>query len=81
MKIVDETGAEVLGENLEIIAEHIERLSKVGLAIQASRLSETAILTLLRHSTGLYQNQIKQVLDALPDLENRYLKKTKKTNI
>lgn len=78
IKIVSKDGERVVGEALEVIAEHIEALSAVGRAIKASRLTETAILTLLRHQTGMYQNQIKQVLDAIPELETKYLKKPAK---
>lgn len=77
VKIVDDSGAEVLGDALEIVAQNIEKLSAIGQAIKASRLTEVAVLTLLKHSTGLYQNQVKIVLDALPELEKNYLKPKK----
>jgi hypothetical protein len=60
--------------DIEILAEHIEALSKVGEKLKKSRLNERTIILLLKDSTGLYGNQIQKVLDALPELKKRYLK-------
>jgi hypothetical protein len=59
----------------EIIADAIVEISKGIKAIRNTRLSERAILVLLRDATGLSLNEIRRVLGALDDLEKMYLKK------
>lgn len=59
---------------LEILASHIEAISKVGKAIQESRLKKRAVLVLLADITHLPMRTIEQVLDALPQLKAHYLK-------
>lgn len=59
---------------LEIMAEHIEKLSRFGQQIKSSRLKQKTIAILLSHATGLSQAKINDVLDALPQLEKLYLK-------
>lgn len=59
---------------VEILAQHIQILAGVGKKLAGSRLKEKTILVLLQHSTGISQKDIKQVLDALSQLEKTYLK-------
>lgn len=64
-----------LSENeLNIIATHIESVSRAAESFKASRLKEKTILVLLHHMTGLAQRDIQLVLTALPMLEKEYLK-------
>jgi len=69
-----EPKTEVSQHELEIIAEHIERLTKAAEALRQSRLKEKTILVLLKDMTGMAQRDIKIVLDALPLLAREYLK-------
>lgn len=69
-----ELKTEVSQHELEIIAKHIERLTKATEALRTSRLKEKTILILLKDMTGMAQRDIKIVLDALPLLAKEYLK-------
>jgi hypothetical protein len=59
---------------LEIMAESIVALSQFGKKMSASRLRQRAVLLLLKDMTGISPEKIKKILDALPDLEQQYLK-------
>ena len=65
---------EVLQHELNIIAEHIEHVSKAAEVFNASRLKQKTILVLLKHMTGLPERDIKTVLEAMPLLDKEYLK-------
>lgn len=69
---------EVLEENLEALADNVAVISEIGKMIEKSRLTEHAIILLIQNSTtGVNQTQIRTVLNALPKLEQEYLKKKK----
>ena len=71
----DKKTVEVMEDSLEALADNIAELSKVGKAIKNSRLSERGIIHMLSGIIpNLYKHQIKTVLDALPELEEKYLK-------
>lgn len=61
---------------LEILAEQIEAIAKLGLEIKNSRLTQDAIVTLLKAKTGEHKISIIKILDALPALKD-YLKTNK----
>ena len=58
----------------EVMAQSISDISKFAQAVKKSRLNEKAILVLVQHATDVSQNTIKAVIDALADLERKYLK-------
>lgn len=72
VKVVAKKGEELPA--LDILANEIQIISKLGRNIMDSRLSRKAILVLLSHHTGLAQQTIRTVLEALPQLEKEYLK-------
>ncbi len=59
---------------LEILVEHIQKLSDAGVQIQNSRLKSRVIVLLLKDITGLGVREIEAVLFALPKLESQFLK-------
>lgn len=63
---------------MEIIAQHIEAISKGMQAINAGRLKQSAVIILLQNITGLPQRDIKKVLDAQGILANVFLKPQRK---
>jgi len=63
---------------LEDIAEAIIKISRLGEAIEKSRLNQRAIILLIQNITKVNRNDIKYVLNALPQLEKTFLKKVKK---
>lgn len=65
---------ELSQHELNIIATHIEKVSRAAESFKASRLKEKTILVLLHSMTGLAQRDIKLVLDSLPLLEKEFLK-------
>lgn len=65
---------QVRKDSLESMAEHIAALSAIGHMLKNSRLKERTILLLLKDETNLSMHYIKKVLDALPKLEDKYLK-------
>lgn len=70
----------VIGEDevllpLEVLQSEIIKLSNIGKQINESRLKQRAILLLLQDITKLPRNHIMYVLNALPILEETYLKK------
>lgn len=58
----------------EIIAQHIEAISKGMKEINAGRLTKKAIIVLLQNITGMAQSEIKKVLDAQEVMANVFLK-------
>ncbi len=59
---------------LTILTEHIVKLSNIGKQLNNSRLKGSTISLLLNRMTGVGMNDIKLILEALPELENKYLK-------
>ena len=59
---------------LEILVEHIQKLSDAGKQFQNSRLKNRVIVLLLKDITGLGVREIEMVLFALPKLESQFLK-------
>lgn len=58
----------------EVMAQSIKNLAELGKKIKASKLSQRAVLVLLRDMTGESMETIRKILDSLPELEKRYLK-------
>lgn len=58
----------------QILAEHIRDIAIAGKVLAASPLKQKTIIVLLENMTKLPQYKIKQVLDALPQLEKEFLK-------
>jgi hypothetical protein len=56
------------------LAEEISELSDAMQILTNSKLSERALLLLLKDATGLGLGDIKRVMHALPNLKNWYLK-------
>lgn len=71
-KIVDDTGD--VAEVTAILARDIEAVAKAARSLTSSRLRENALILLLSHSSKLTQKGVKQVLDAMKDLDRKYLK-------
>jgi hypothetical protein len=65
---------EVLADNLEALADHIAALSEIGKMIQKSRLKKQTIMLLLKSATRVDLQDIEKILDALPELEKKFLK-------
>lgn len=61
-------------ETVEEIAKNIETLSRSVTALMSGRLSRTAIIVLLVHSTKISRPTVEAVVDALTGLEKKYLK-------
>lgn len=68
--------ADEISMSLEDLAVAIEKMSDLGERINKSRLSERALILLIKDSCAqnLSMSQIRAVLDVLPDLKDRYLK-------
>jgi hypothetical protein len=62
----------------EVLAESIVELSQGMHKLREGRLNDKAIGLLLSHSTGLGQRECLNVLNALGELEEKYLKKAPK---
>lgn len=60
---------------VEGIATNISRLSREVKALLSGRVKEKTIVILLAHATQLPQSTVKQVLEAVTNLENDYLTK------
>ena len=58
----------------EDLAEEIVMLSKAFKALDSSRLNRRAVVLLVHDMTKLPKRHINSILDALPDLADRYLK-------
>lgn len=61
-------------ETVEEIATTIAKLSREIKAILGGRVKKESIIILLAHSTKLPQYNIKQVLDAIENMEHHHLK-------
>lgn len=59
---------------LEMLVEHIERISNIGHSIKNSRIKQRAVVLLLKDMTGMNIGDIERILDALPRLESEFLK-------
>ena len=68
------TDSNTLEINLEEIAEAIEILSRIGDKLTESRLTERAVVLLIRDASGVNKGIIRKVLKALPELRTHYLK-------
>lgn len=62
---------------MEVLAEHIAKISQASSALKESRLKDHTVLLLLHDLTKLPRRDIRLVLDALPALETNYLKPKK----
>lgn len=70
----DETGLET---GVELVAQHIERISATLSKIESSRATRKLIVALLNDDTRLGKSQIDLILDSLESLERKYLKPKK----
>lgn len=59
---------------LEVMAASVVKLAEVGKQLSASRLKQKTVIMLLHDATGVGKREIEAILDALPELEKRYLK-------
>lgn len=59
----------------EIIAESIVEISRGMKKLRGGRLNDTALVTLLKASTGQSARTIQDVLDGLNSLEAKYIRK------
>lgn len=79
-KIAKKVTDEMTEDEFKELVANIEQVSALGKKIKASRLTERAILILIRDSTvGLSMGDIRAVLKVLPELEQRYLKPKSKS--
>lgn len=74
----EDVEVKVMASSLEALADNIATVSRVGKALEQSRLTRRAIVLLLRNLTCLSSASIETVLNALPRLEETFLKKEKK---
>jgi len=58
----------------EVLQDEIVKLANVGRQIDASRLKQRAIVLLLHDHTKVPKANIRYILNALPALEEMYLK-------
>lgn len=77
-KAAKEVTDEMTKDEFKELVANIEQVSALGKKLKASRLNERAILLLVQGIVKLPQSHIREVLDALPELERRYLKPKKK---
>ena len=56
------------------LADEIEKLSEVFTALENSRLKRRTVVLLIHDMTKVGKRDIDTILDALPDLAERYLK-------
>lgn len=61
-------------EMVEEIASNIAQLSRSVRQILGGRIKEETIIILIAHTTKLPQYNVKQVLDALKNMEHTHLK-------
>lgn len=73
-KLAKEQEALQLKERMEAITDGVVKLSVAAEAMNKSGLTQRAILLLLRDMTGVGMDTIKLVLEALPELKNKYTK-------
>lgn len=60
---------------LEILATSIQKISKSMDEIKKSRLTDRAIMVLMKDLTKLSERDIRRVMDSLLDLERVFIKK------
>ena len=60
--------------SFELMQSEIVKLANVGKQIKKSRLKQRTIILLLHDATKVSKGSINVILEALPDLEKRYLK-------
>jgi hypothetical protein len=65
----------------EILAESILELSEGIKKVRAGRLNDRALFILLRDATGVGINEIESIVDALENLDRRYLKPKEKPRV
>lgn len=63
----DELPTEIIAQEIAAIADGMRR-------IEAGKLNRAAVLLLLSDASGLGKKQVKQVLDAMAELRDTYLK-------
>ena len=68
--VIDDLGE----EHAEVLASAIVEVADAAKRLLNSKLTEVAILVLLKHTTGISQRDIKMVLKAAADLK-RFVKK------
>jgi hypothetical protein len=69
-----ETFPDKIGENLEEISTAIAKISRGMDALNGSRMRPKTILLLVSHFSGVSQTDVNKVLEALTNLEKKYLK-------
>lgn len=69
---------DIVKDEFEQLVDNIKQISNLGKKISQSRLNERVLVLLLKDATGLSRTVICKLLDALPELEKRYLKPLKK---
>lgn len=70
----NETFPEKIGENAEEISMAIAKIARGMEVLGQSRLRRSTILLLLSHSSKVSQRDCDSVLQALSELEKKYLK-------
>lgn len=65
---------QVNADSLEAIADHVAALSEIGKMIKNSRMKMHTICLLVKNMTGIKLEDVERVLNALPELEKRFLK-------
>ncbi len=74
-KKVQRESLPIEGMEFDEIVTAIQAVSSASLrAISEAGLSERALILLLHDSTGVPKRHIKLILEALPELEERYLR-------
>lgn len=68
--IIDDLG----DEHAEVLASAIVEVADAAKRLLNSKLTEEAVIVLLKHRTGISQREIKEVLYAAADLQ-RFVKK------
>lgn len=61
---------------LDVMADAVVKLAALGKAMDKSRLDRRVVILLLHDITGVNIGVIGVILDAIPQLEKRYLKPT-----
>lgn len=74
-KVVQKEGEEEVPT--EVIAQSIVQVSEAMKKLRSTRLTDRAIVLLIRDRTGLAINEIERVLNAASSLANIYLKPAK----
>lgn len=64
-----------IGETITELSDEIKAVAAIGKALRKSNLKERTIVLLLSSMTGVSRGHIAAILEALPQLSERYLKK------